>query len=1058
LGAGATPDTRAAWLAAKHAGTPVETILDSLGREVISVSHDRVEVGAGVVRDERHVTFTRLDAEGKPLWIRDPLAHLVMQYLTPPKPDRDDPRVARDFSAAGNPNNDIGTRTPAYDIAGSLLFQHSMDAGDRWTINDAAGKPMFVWDVNERQEPDDTFVAEQRVYATEYDALHRPRATWLRVDDGAATMIERFEYQDAQPNDVDNLNGQLVRHYDPSGRIQTVRRDPDGNERELRRWLNNQPREAMIDWSVDPDASLEVESFAQITEYDALDRVTRQFHWHREAVGSPVTSHEPVYNERGILASESLTTRLRTSAAGIVTGPNTSTTQAIEQVRHNEKGQKTFLALGNGTLTQYEYDPATFRLKQIQTTRPANPTGFPARRSNLVDPTIVQQLLYAYDAVGNVTECRDDAYEPVYFQNQQVEARSRYEYDALYRLTRATGRENGALRGAPSQAEGRPVDTDFPIMSMDPNALRIYTETYAYDAVGNVQRVRHDAGLGSWTRDYAYAFEDPTQPASNRLWQTWVGGDRTQAVTYSHDKHGNTRNLARTGPRFNLRWDHRDMLRSLDLGGGGWAYYQYDSDKQRTRKRIDKQNGLGGYWERIYLGGYELYRRYNASGTAIVEEIESHHLFEGAERVLLVDDVITPSGAGNPRPDGRVVRGQTLFRYQYSNHLGSAGLELDEGGRLVSYEEYHPYGTSAYRAIKRGIEAPPKRYRFTGMERDEETGCNYHDARYYAPWLALWVSCDPAGLVDGPSLRTYSKSNPATHKDTNGRQTLHQSDPSLSAKEQLEVLRSILGEKKPAPPLKEWVEADPHLREEAPPRIELQKGGTIKLFETPAQEANRRRLRENRMVLEMTNTAAKEVLGGAVELLAVEAGLRVLSLAAEVGLGMIGEYFAQAGKTELQLEAGFRARTLPPALAEIEATTGSTIYDPKAAVEGGIDWRLRQIPEGFVGEAYGVEGKTRFQWLARVPEENLAMGATGNQLDLMKWYAKPDVGVDVYRYVLRLKEPAPAAMSKIAPQPGIPTLGPPKLQYFNPKGFEAYGEVVSKEWVGRLPPTSRGSL
>jgi hypothetical protein len=31
-----------------------------------------------------------------------------------------------------------------------------------------------------------------------------------------------------------------------------------------------------------------------------------------------------------------------------------------------------------------------------------------------------------------------------------------------------------------------------------------------------------------------------------------------------------------------------------------------------------------------------------------------------------------------------------VFRYQYSNHLGSVGLELDEDANIISYEEYHP--------------------------------------------------------------------------------------------------------------------------------------------------------------------------------------------------------------------------------------------------------------------------------------------------------------------------------------------------------------------------------
>ncbi|TKB88289.1 MAG: hypothetical protein E8D43_00050 [Nitrospira sp.] len=72
----------------------------------------------------------------------------------------------------------------------------------------------------------------------------------------------------------------------------------------------------------------------------------------------------------------------------------------------------------------------------------------------------------------------------------------------------------------------------------------------------------------------------------------------------------------------------------------------------------------------------------------------------------------------------------------------------------------------------------------------------------------------------------------------------------------------------------------------------------------------------------------------------------------------------------------------------------------------------------------------------------------------MKWYAKPDLAVDVYRYTFKFNKVPPALMGKVSHQPGVPTLGPPKFQYFNPKGFEAYGQVVSKEWVARLPPAN----
>src|SRR5262249_7376911 len=163
-------------------------------------------------------------------------------------------------------------------------------------------------------------------------------------------------------------------------------------------------------------------------------------------------------------------------------------------------------------------------------------------------------------------------------------------------------------------------------------------QRYRYDAVGNFVEVVHHPGSGSgWTRHYT------TQADSNRLDQTWYGNNTLEAVVYRHDAHGNMLNLNRTSrpPPFDpedewgldIRWDWRDMIMGFDLGGGGLARYHYGVDKQRTRKHITHRGNV--VEDRIYLGGYELYRRYKANSTTLVEEIESQHLFEGQQRVLL---------------------------------------------------------------------------------------------------------------------------------------------------------------------------------------------------------------------------------------------------------------------------------------------------------------------------------------------------------------------------------------------------------------------------------------
>ena len=115
-----------------------------------------------------------------------------------------------------------------------------------------------------------------------------------------------------------------------------------------------------------------------------------------------------------------------------------------------------------------------------------------------------------------------------------------------------------------------------------------------------------------------------------------------------------------------------------------------------------------------------------------------------------------------------VVSPSSILRFQVSNHLGSVGMELDGTGQLISYEEFHPYGTTAYRAANSAIEVSPSRYRYTGKERDEETGLGYHGARYYASWLGRWTAAAPVGLGDGVNRFAYVHGNPARLVDSGG--------------------------------------------------------------------------------------------------------------------------------------------------------------------------------------------------------------------------------------------------------------------------------------------------
>ena len=261
--------------------------------------------------------------------------------------------------------------------------------------------------------------------------------------------------------------------------------------------------------------------------------------------------------------------------------------------------------------------------------------------------------------------------------------------------------------------------------------------------VGNILSLIHTATNGNWTRNYTYAND------SNRLATTTVG---TTTQTYTHNAHGSFTSMPHLD---NMDWTPDERLLHVKRGTSQ-TWYTYDSTGQRVRKVTEKGSITE---ERLYLGGFEIYRK--RQGTTVTLERETLHLMDGNRRIAMVETK-TIGTTTTPLP-------ATVTRYQLDNHLQSASLELDETASVISYEEYYPYGDTSYRSARSGVEVSEKRYRYTGKEKDEETGLYYHGARYYAAWLGRWTAADPAGMVDGACLYGYVRGNPILHLDPSGK-------------------------------------------------------------------------------------------------------------------------------------------------------------------------------------------------------------------------------------------------------------------------------------------------
>lgn len=443
--------------------------------------------------------------------------------------------------------------------------------------------------------------------------------------------------------------------------------------------------------------------------------------WHNratfDALSRPVTMTTP----------EASVTRISYSARGLVSGVDVTLRGAgspvtfVSEIAYNAKGQETKVSLGNGAVISYEYDPLTFRPTRVTATRPSAGDALAAQL--FVDAARVQDLNFSYDPAGNIMRLADTALRTVFHQNAQVEPVSWYSYDALYRLAEATGREGSG------------------------QALRGYVEQYTYDLTSNLKSLAHIATDGNFTRAFSYQ-------SGNRLSQA-------DSETYTYDEHGS---LTSTPQLPVLQWDFSGRLcassRQVVTDGGGreTTYYAYSSAGQRLRKVTERPNETVRY-ARLYLRGSEVYQEFAGDGTTGVLARDTLHVMAAARRVALVDTLTTGSGPAGAQA-----------RFQLGNHLDSAMLELDASGGLITYEEYLPYGATAFQTGRSEAEVSLKRFRYTGRERDEETGFSYHGARYYAPWLARWTACDPAGLIDGANLYQYAHSNPVRLRDPAGTQ------------------------------------------------------------------------------------------------------------------------------------------------------------------------------------------------------------------------------------------------------------------------------------------------
>jgi RHS repeat-associated protein len=125
--------------------------------------------------------------------------------------------------------------------------------------------------------------------------------------------------------------------------------------------------------------------------------------------------------------------------------------------------------------------------------------------------------------------------------------------------------------------------------------------------------------------------------------------------------------------------------------------------------------------------------------------------------------------------------GSAAIKWLVTDHLGSTRIVIDETGSLagITRHDFLPFGEElsagvGIRSAALGYGADSTRQKFTGYERDDETGLDFAEARYFGSVQGRFTSVDPlmaSGMVGCPqswNRYAYAFNNPLRYTDPTG--------------------------------------------------------------------------------------------------------------------------------------------------------------------------------------------------------------------------------------------------------------------------------------------------
>jgi RHS repeat-associated protein len=273
-----------------------------------------------------------------------------------------------------------------------------------------------------------------------------------------------------------------------------------------------------------------------------------------------------------------------------------------------------------------------------------------------------------------------------------------------------------------------------------------YTQSFNYDSLNRLASATETSGGNTnWSQTNGY----------DRYGNRWIdlgGGNQSLYFTVSTNRitggsYDAAGNLLNDGVH-TYTYDAENRIKKVD----GATAYVYDGAGQRVRKLVGENTRF------VYGIGGQLLMEYDGSSGVVKKE----YVYGGGTMATIAPNA----------------KGSVSVQYLTSDHLGTPRVITKANGTVAARHDYQPFGEEIFagtggRTTGMGYNGSDgNRQKFTGYERDNETGLDFAQARYNSSTQGRFTSPDSLlGSIGNPqSLNRYAyvNNNPMNFTDPTG--------------------------------------------------------------------------------------------------------------------------------------------------------------------------------------------------------------------------------------------------------------------------------------------------